>query len=212
MTAKGDDGKDYTDKITYTSTATISSTGLLDTKAVGAVAVKYTVKIGDLVADTWRYLTVKSPEAVEGEMLINADFSNGAAGWTDPAVNYVADGAAMTITGEDGVLKVDVVAGSQVYTPRFGQMNVKFVKDTTYEISFKAKSSVEKTINLQVGELLPGAPYFVDFKPGNAITKKMTTEWATYSYKFTIYQQQTVNSITMKSFGLQDRSFGLSMM
>ena len=77
-------------------------------------------------------------------MLINPDFSAGTGGWTDPAVNYVADGAAMEITAEDGALKVDVVAGSNVYTPRFGQMNVPFENGKTYEITFRAKSSVEK--------------------------------------------------------------------
>ena len=47
---------------------------------------------------------------------------------------------------------------------------------------------LKKEINLQVGELLSGAPYFTDFKPGLAISKVITTEWATYSYKFTMNQ------------------------
>jgi len=190
VTATGDDGVDYTDQITYVTTATVSSTHMLDTQAVGAVAIKYVVTVGEFVAEKWRYLTVLNPEQVEGQMLINPDFSAGTGGWTDPAVNYVADGAAMEITAEDGALKVDVVAGSNVYTPRFGQMNVPFENGKTYEITFRAKSSVEKEINLQVGELLSGAPYFTDFKPGLAISKVITTEWATYSYKFTMNQAE----------------------
>lgn len=190
VTATGDDGVDYTDQITYVTTATVSSTHMLDTQAVGAVAIKYVVTVGEFVAEKWRYLTVLNPEQVEGQMLINPDFSAGTGGWTDPAVNYVADGAAMEITAEDGALKVDVVAGSNVYTPRFGQMNVPFENGKTYEITFKAKSSVEKEINLQVGELLTSAPWFTDFKPGLAISKVITTEWATYSYKFTMNQPE----------------------
>jgi hypothetical protein len=190
VTATGDDGVDYTDQITYVTTATVSSTHMLDTQAVGAVAIKYVVTVGEFVAEKWRYLTVLNPEQVEGQMLINPDFSAGTGGWTDPAVNYVADGAAMEITAEDGALKVEVVAGSNVYTPRFGQMNVPFENGKTYEITFRAKSSVEKEINLQVGELLTGAPYFTDFKPGLAISKVITTEWATYSYKFTMNQAE----------------------
>ena len=190
VTATGDDGVDYTNQITYVTTATVSSTHMLDTQAVGAVAIKYVVTVGEFVAEKWRYLTVLNPEQVAGQMLINPDFSAGTGGWTDPAVNYVADGAAMEITAEDGALKVDVVAGSNVYTPRFGQMNVPFENGKTYEITFRAKSSVEKEINLQVGELLSGAPYFTDFKPGLAISKVITTEWATYSYKFTMNQAE----------------------
>src|SRR5690606_23458659 len=59
-----------------------------------------------------------------------------------------------------------------------------------YEISFDAKSTVEKTINLQVGELLTAAPYCDDFKPGIAVQKTITTDWATYSYKFTMNEPE----------------------
>lgn len=183
--AIGDDNKDYTDQITVQSVATISETGVLDTQTVGVAAVKYQVKVGNVTGEKWRYLTVLNPTAVEGEMLINGDFSGGTGGWTDPAVNYIADGAEMTISAEDGALKVEVVAGANVYTPRFGQMNVPFEQDTTYEVSFRAKSSVAKTINLQVGELLTVSPWFTDFKPGQTEHRLITTEWATYTYKFT---------------------------
>jgi len=119
-------------------------------------------------------------------MLVNPDFSNGTAGWDDPSVVYNADGSSMTMSVEDGALKAEVVAGANVYTPRFGQMNVPFEQGVTYQVSFEAKSSVEKTINLQVGELLSGAPYFTDFKPNQVEHRTITTEWATYSYKFTM--------------------------
>ncbi len=183
--AIGDDNKDYSDLITVQSTATISATGVLNTQAVGVAAIKYSVTVGNVTGEKWRYLTVLNPTAVEGQMLINGDFEGGTGGWTDPAVNYIADGAEMTITADNGTLKVEVIAGSNVWTPRFGQMNVPFELDKTYEVSFKAKSSVAKTINLQVGELLTSAPWFTDFKPGQTENRLITTDWATYSYKFT---------------------------
>jgi hypothetical protein len=183
--AIGDDNKDYTDQITVQSVATISALGVLDTQSVGVAAVKYQVKVGNVTGEKWRYLTVLNPTAVEGEMLINGDFSGGTGGWTDPNVNYISDGAEMTISADNGTLKVEVVAGSNVWTPRFGQMNVPFEQNKTYQVSFKAKSSVEKTINLQVGELLTSDPWFTDFKPGQTEHRLITTEWATYSYKFT---------------------------
>lgn len=190
VTAVGDDEVDYTSQITFNTTAKVTN-NLLDTETVGKIAIKYTVKVGDFVADKWRYLEVLNPGPVEGQMLINPDFSQGTGGWTDPSVNYISDGAAMTISAEDGALKVEVVAGSNPWTPRFGQMNVPFENGKTYEITFRAKSSVEKTINLQVGELITVAPWFVDFKLGQAVTKLITTEWATYSFKFTMNQPET---------------------
>lgn len=185
VTALGNDGVDYTSSITYTTTATVTN-DLLDTTKVGVAAIRYDVRVDDIVAQRWRYVTVNSPQAVEGEMLVNPNFDNGTAGWDDPSVVYNADGSSLTLSNDNGALKAEVVAGANPYTPRFGQMNVPFEMGKTYEVSFDAKSSVDKTINLQVGELLSGAPYFTDFKPGLTVHKLITTDWATYSYKFTM--------------------------
>ena len=184
VTATGNDGLSYTSQITYVSTSTISATHMLDTTKTGAHAIRYEVEVGTIKAQTWRYITVKSPTGVEGEYLINPDFALGTAGWDDPGVVYNADGSSMTLSVEGGALKAEVVAGSNIFTPRFGQMNVPFEKDQAYRVTFDAKSSVNKTINLQVGELLPSAPWFTDFKPNNTVHRLITTEWATYSYEF----------------------------
>jgi hypothetical protein len=134
-------------------------------------------------------------------MVVNGDMAAGIGGWNDPAVVYVADGAAMTLSAEDGALKAEVTAGTNFFTPRFGQMNVPFENGKTYEITFEAKSSVEKEIALQVGELLPSAPWYNDFLPSaeNIFYRTITTEWATYSYKFTMTQDNNKGGIL---FGL----------
>jgi hypothetical protein len=187
VTAIGNDLVDYTDDITIVSTATISATGDLDTTKTGTVLVRYEVRVGELLAQRNRYITVTPPQAVEGEMLINPDFANGTAGWDDAANGfYNADGSSLVLSTEEGALKAEVVSGANVYTPRFGQQNVPFEQGKTYEVSFDAKSSVVKTINLQVGELLSVSPWFQDFKPGITIHQEIGTVWANYSYKFTM--------------------------
>ncbi len=189
--ASGSDGVDYSDKTTYstTSSAINKETNILDTKQVGVHAVRYEVVVNDTVARKFRYITVTGPTAVEGQMLINAEFADGTGGWDDPAVVYIADGASMTLSSEDGALKADVVAGTNSYTPRFGQMNVPFENGKTYEVSFDAKSSVEKMINLNAGELLSEAPYFVNFLATGQIEHRLiTTEWARHSFKITMTQ------------------------
>ena len=142
----------------------ISESGLLNTAKTGKHGIRYEVKVGDLTAQHWRYITVKEPEAVEGEFLINKDFSNGTAGWDSPSVVYNGDGSSMDMSVEDGALKTVVVAGSSAHTPRFGQMNVPFEQGKAYKVSFRAKASEAKIINLQVGELLAASPWFTDFK------------------------------------------------
>lgn len=185
--ATGNDGKDYSDKITYSHVEkTVITNDILDSTKTGQHAIKYEVKVDGILAQKFRMITVKEPAAVEGQMLVNADFAQGTTGWDSPKVVYTEGDAKITITTEDGALKVDVIAGGQAYIPRFGQMGVPFEQGKTYEVSFKAKSSAEKTINLQVGELLDGAPYFTDFKKGITVYEVITTEWATHSYKFTM--------------------------
>ena len=190
VTATGNNGVDYTDQITYSHVATtIITDDVLDTTVTGNHIIKYEVEVEGILAQKFRTITVNDPAPIEGQMLLNPDFSQGTAGWDGSAV-YIADGAEMTLSTEefDGnpALKAEVVVGANVWTPRFGQMNVPFEQGKTYEVSFKAKSSVEKTINLQVGEILDAAPWWDDFKEGLTVHKTITTEWATYSYKFTM--------------------------
>ena len=203
VTALGNDDVDYTDKITLvtTSSAVNTETGALDTLQAGVHFVRYEVRVGDIIAQYSRNITVKAPVAEEGELVVNGDMAAGIGGWNDPAVVYVADGAAMTLSSEDGALKAEVTAGANFFTPRFGQMNVPFENGKTYEITFEAKSSVEKEIALQVGELLPAAPWYNDFLPSaeNIFYRTITTEWATYSYKFTMTQDNDKGGIL---FGL----------
>jgi hypothetical protein len=203
VTALGNDDVDYTDQITLvtTSSAVNTETGALDTLQAGVHFVRYEVRVGDIIAQYSRNITVKAPVAVEGELVVNGDMAAGIGGWNDPAVVYVADGAAMTLSSEDGALKAEVTAGANFFTPRFGQMNIPFENGKTYEITFEAKSSVEKEIALQVGELLPAAPWYNDFLPSaeNIFYRTITTEWATYSYKFTMTQDNDKGGIL---FGL----------
>jgi hypothetical protein len=186
VTATGNNGQDFTSSITLSSisTAVNTTTGVLDTTRTGVHTVQYRVQSGTIVATKFRNVTVEQPESTGG-MLLNPDFALGTAGWTDPSVVYNESGSSIAFDIEEGALKVEVVASPVAYAPRFGQMNVPFEIDTTYQVSFRAKSSAIKPINLNAGELLTSAPWFVDFKPGQPEIRTIGTEWATYSYTFT---------------------------
>lgn len=185
VTVTGNDGGTYTSSLTIESTspAVNVTSGALDTTRTGTHTVRYRVAVGTIVATKFRNVVVGQP--VSTGMLINADFALGTAGWDDPSVVFNADGSDMTLSTEAGALKVEVTAGANAYTPRFGQMNIPFEMGKTYEVSFRAKSSVVKPINLNVGELLSAAPWFTDFKPNQPEIRTITTDWATYSYVFT---------------------------
>ena len=198
VVALGNDEVDYSDQITLvtTSSAVNTSTGALDTLQAGVHFVRYEVRVGELVAQQSRNITVKAPVAVEGELVVNGDMASGIGGWNDPAVVYVADGATMTLSSEDGALKAEVVAGTNFFTPRFGQMNMAFETGKTYEVTFDAKSSVAKEIALQVGEIVgQDFGYYNDYlrKPEDIFYRTITTEWTTYSYKFTVQNDQVLD-------------------
>ena len=186
VTATGNNGTSYTEDLTLSSIspAVNTTTGELDTTRTGVHTVQYRVQVGVLVATKFRNVTVGQPQSTGG-MLLNPDFALGTAGWDDPGVVYNESGSSIAFDIEAGALKVVVVTSPVAYAPRFGQMNVPFEIDTTYEVSFRAKSSAVKPINLNAGELLTSAPWFTDFKPGQPETRTIGTEWATYSYTFT---------------------------
>jgi len=202
VTATGNNGTSYTEDLTLSSIslAVNTTTGELDTTRTGVHTVQYRVQVGVLVATKFRNVTVGQPQSTGG-MLVNPDFALGTAGWDDPSVVYIADGAAMTLSTEAGELKAVVTAGANFFTPRFGQMNVPFVLGKTYEVSFDARSSVNKQIALQVGELLAGPPYFTDFLPSieNTFYRNITTTMQTFSYQFTMTQDNPRGGIL---FGL----------
>lgn len=193
----GNDGKDYSEHITYSSTGNIDpETHLLDTTVTGSFFIKYECIVGDAKAVKNRTVTVKEPPRTE--LILNGDFSMGTVGWE----KYEASGGTVEMSVEDGVLKLEIVSGLNAWEPRISQMGVPFEEGKTYEISFRAKASVEgKIIHLQVGELLDYDPWFVDFKPAVQVEfVTLTTEWAEYSFKFT-HTQDNKNGGVLFEFG-----------
>ena len=189
VTATGNNGMNYTSNITFSSTsaAVNTSTGDLDTTKTGVHAVRYQVSVGSVVVQQWRNITVGQPESTGG-MLINPDFALGTAGWDDKyagAPFFEGDGGTLGLSTESGQLKAVVVAGANPWTPRFGQAKVPFEIGETYEVSFFARSSVNKTIRVQVGEQYAGAPYFANFLSIEGFDFNITTTMIKYSFTFT---------------------------
>jgi hypothetical protein len=187
VTATGNTGEDYTDLITFASIseAVNLETGEVDTTDTGVHAVRYSVTVGSVVAQQWRNITVLQPDAVEGTMVQNGDFSLGTAQWNNPPAYFELEG------GRFASFNV-VASGSQVVFPRFGQMNIPFLQGKTYEVSFEARSSVSRPMAVQVGRLLPNLPWFDDFldhlsTPAERIyTPTLTSSMAEYSFTFTM--------------------------
>jgi hypothetical protein len=186
--ATGSNGTDYTNKIKIaTPNATIAADGTLNTETVMNAVVKYSITLTDpeYYIEVLRTITIKAPERPAGEMIANPSFADGMLHWD----TYTGAGAAtFTPDGENGI-KIEITAVGDKWEPRITQMGVPFENGKAYKISFEAKALEPKTVNLQVGELLSGAPYFVNFKTA-LVTRVIGTEWATYEYEFMMNQPQ----------------------
>jgi hypothetical protein len=204
VTATGNNGQDFTSSITLSSisTAVNTTSGVLDTTRTGVHTVQYRVQSGTIVATKFRNVTVEQPESTGG-MLLNPDFALGTAGWSEPANGYfeLEGGTFTSFASVNGELKMEVVAGTNPVFPRFGQMNIPFELGKTYEVSFHARAEQQKDIALQVGELLPAAPWFNNFLPSAQpiLYRTITTTMQRFSYKFQMNQNNQKGGIL---FGL----------
>ncbi len=180
------EGVTATDNIDGDVTANITVSGVVNTANTGTFFLKYSVtdSAGNKTEAT-RYITVEvDPEQLGDALIQNGDFSLGWAVWHMTTGN---EGGAGTTTVTDGVLEVDVTAVSGgLWEPRLESNVIDFVQGTTYEVSFDAKAAAARSVHVQVGELLSSAPWFTDYKPGQTEIFDLSTDWQTFTFKFTM--------------------------
>ena len=188
VTAIDDVDGDITDEIE------VSGLTLLDTSKTGEYFLKYSIEdsAGNLVEQT-RYITVViDPSTIGDDMLQNGDFSLGAGIWT--IGEY--EGGIGDFSVVDGVGVIDVTPGWSPTPPRLESNVMDLENGQTYEVTFSAKADAARPIWVQVGALLDASPWFANYMPvRGAIVYDLTTEWQTFSFKFTMNQEETAGTI-----------------
>ena len=175
-----------TDNVDGNLIASVTYVGVVDTSATGVYFIKYSVTdAAGNKTEASRYITVEvDPSLLGDEMVQNGDFSLGWAIWGSTSN---VEGGIGTFTVTEGVLEVEVTAeGWSDPFPRLESNTMTIENGVTYEITFKAKADAQRPIKVQVGELLSVGPWFVDFKTGQTDIFNLTTEWQTFSFKFTM--------------------------
>ncbi|SET91277.1 carbohydrate binding domain-containing protein [Paenibacillus sp. NFR01] len=153
---------------------------------------KYTIEAGviTLAADAFpaegRYaITVEAEGYVnaavtqvvlaEGSNLVlNGSFGSGTAGWE----TWSGEGGAALLGVQDGVANLAIgAAGNQTWANQFYQGDIRLQAGKTYELSFKAKSTVPRQI-------------IVEYSGTSAASQQakfdITADWKTYSAQFTV--------------------------
>jgi hypothetical protein len=173
----------------------VSGLTLLDTSTTGEYFLKYSIEdsAGNLVEQT-RYVTVViDPTSVGDEMVQNGDFSLGAGIWS---VAEVEGGIGVfSVDNEVGLLTITAAGWTQGF-PRMDSNVMDLENGLTYEVTFSAKADAARPIQVQVGELFDTAPWFTNYMPvRGAIVYDLTTDWQTFSFKFTMNQDDAAGTI-----------------
>lgn len=168
-------------------TSSIVVAGTVDTTRTGVTYLLYTVEdAAGNKSQASRNITVEvDPSTIGDEMVPNGDFSQGNALWIFEAGGLEGGTGSFAVT--DGVGEVTIATASwNAWEPRLRMEGIDFENGKTYEITFDAKAAAVRSINVQVGEVLSAAPWFTDFKQGQSEVFDLTTEFQTFTFKFTM--------------------------
>lgn len=121
-----------------------------------------------------------------GELVWNGDFSQDGIKWL-PVGYFEGAFASGTLDGES--YKVSVITpGSDDWNVQFSQAGLAFEKGKTYTVSFKARSSVARSIAVAGNQNI--SPWVTYGKDTIAINTKMTS----YSFNFTMKEPTDLNA------------------
>ncbi len=149
----------------------------VDTSIVGVYTVTYNVvdAAGNNATEIQRQVNVIDPSNV---IVKNGGFDNAIV-----PTEWVLQEGAGTITIVDGELVVEGIAPGAAYQPRLVQGDLVLVPGTQYKLSFDARVAEARSITVQLGELLSGAPWFNTFTDDTIVP--LTTTMGTHEIVFT---------------------------
>lgn len=166
VTAIGYKNDDLTSKIVVNHKIPVTE-GKVTT--AGNYTVRYSLKIDDeVVAQVIQTVTVIYTRPDTDTIIANGNFESGS---IDPFTKSEFEGGAASLSVvDDGngnkVMKVGItnVAWSGTASPRIEQ-EVSLEEGKIYEVSFKGYATVARTMRVSLGQLLSGAPWFIDIDP-----------------------------------------------
>lgn len=207
VTVTADDGNDYTSELTVDSdNCTVASDNTLTSMIPAACVINYTAVVdGTFVRESITITFEAEPVIIDDDAPLVAgwyfDSEDDLAGW---GTYFLAPGGFNSETVEDGAWKLDITAGNNVWETRKDYMGLPLQIGVDYQVSFRAKSSVDgKKINVQMGQLLASSPWFIDFKPGQTTHFTLGTDWQEYSFSFTMAEDNQDGGILFEMGDLE---------
>lgn len=193
------------DDIDGNITASIQVSGHVNTSEIGEYFLVYTVSDSLGNTDTkMRYVTVVSTGGNQSNLVLNGHFTNNSLGWG----SYISGDTSAIIQVENGELKVEVLLVSDVvWSPRLDYQGMYIESGKEYQLQFYAYALQDRTIQVQVGELILMSPYFDAFT--NARTFELTTTKTLYQFTFTMNDSTNTNGAILFELGFFDNQQNL---
>ncbi|WP_052087672.1 carbohydrate binding domain-containing protein [Paenibacillus wynnii] len=129
--------------------------------------------------------------ANDTNLVLNSSFGIGQTGWS----KWSGEGGSSTFTVNDGVAEVAIAAaGGEPWHTQLFQEDIQLEAGKTYELSFKAKSTVARQIIVEYSNTTAAS---------NPVKFDVTATWATYSTQFTVTNNNTLklNYLIGKTMG-----------
>lgn len=185
---------DITDRIIVTEN--------VDNGKPGLYLVKYEIEDEYLNKTTaLRYVSVKFGTVETGSnMVLNGDFDYALIGYSIFNRTEGGQGSFDVINNE---LVVDVTGYEQGigYAPRLNYAGMLFEQGSYYEVSFDIKADDNRSILVQVGDLLPAAPWYNDFTSGYQKNFEVTNEYQTHTFVFQMSKATNQNGSILFELG-----------
>ncbi len=187
-------------------TVNIIVESFVNTDQYGTYIVKYEVSdSAENTSNYVRYVTVvylplDSEEGIE--LVLNGNFEDDFVGW-DVFNNSSGGNAVFSITPED-VCKINIITTPESYfwVPRISYSGMTIEQGKTYQVQFDIWADEPRLFHLQIGELLPSEPWFIDFRPGaNDKIMYISDERETITLLFTMEVDTNLNGGIIFEFG-----------
>ncbi|OKP82819.1 hypothetical protein A3844_23290 [Paenibacillus helianthi] len=112
--------------------------------------------------------------ANDNNLVVNGSFASGKSGWS----TWSGEGGVSSFNVNEGVAEIGIsVAGTAAWHTQFFQEGIPLQAGKTYELSFKAKSTVPRQIIVEYSGTSAAA---------SQAKFEVTATWATYSAQFTV--------------------------
>lgn len=189
-----------TDDLDGDITNQIIVTENVDTSIPGTYLVKYEVEDSFLNKVTEvRYVTVTNYVALGTNMIFNGDFNFGLDGWSI----FEFDGANgdFNVVNNELVVTIESIDEGTWYSPRLNFANLFLEQGAYYQVSFDMKSDIDRSVLVQVGELLPSEPWYDDFAQDINKIYALTDEYETFTFTFQMTKTSNDNGSILFEMG-----------